>query len=152
MRSVADALAPHCSSMNVPEAPFVLHLPNVMHLATDVAGVARPTTSPRSRSPPRCTRPPRSAARRPTWPTRLIAELEAHGPRPLRRAGRVDGRAPATASGASRCAAAPSTRTTRARLRLFAGCGIVAGSEPEAELAESDAKFVPMRDALTVGD
>ena len=39
VRSVADALDPHCSSMNVPEAPFVLHLPNVMHLATDVAGV-----------------------------------------------------------------------------------------------------------------
>ena len=39
VRSVADALEPHCSSMNVPEAPFVLHLPNVMHLASDVAGV-----------------------------------------------------------------------------------------------------------------
>ncbi|WP_238999546.1 isochorismate synthase, partial [Segeticoccus rhizosphaerae] len=39
VRSVADALRPHCSSMNVPESPFVLHLPNVMHLATDVAGV-----------------------------------------------------------------------------------------------------------------
>ena len=39
VRSVADALEPHCSSINVPEAPFVLHLPNVMHLATDVAGV-----------------------------------------------------------------------------------------------------------------
>ena len=38
MRSVADALAPHCTSMNVPESPFVLHLPNVMHLATDVTG------------------------------------------------------------------------------------------------------------------
>ena len=25
--------------MNVPESPFVLHLPNVMHLATDVTGV-----------------------------------------------------------------------------------------------------------------
>ena len=36
VRSVADSLAPYCSSMNVPEAPFVLHLPNVMHLATDV--------------------------------------------------------------------------------------------------------------------
>jgi menaquinone-specific isochorismate synthase len=36
-----------------------------------------------------------------------------------------------------------------ARLRLFAGCGIVAGSDPEAELAESVAKLVPMRDALT---
>ncbi|MFM6850521.1 MAG: isochorismate synthase MenF, partial [Terrabacter sp.] len=40
VRSVAEALAPHCSSMNVPEAPFVLHLPNVMHLATDVAAVS----------------------------------------------------------------------------------------------------------------
>jgi menaquinone-specific isochorismate synthase len=35
------------------------------------------------------------------------------------------------------------------RMRLFAGCGIVAGSDPEAELAESAAKLVPMRDALT---
>ncbi|MGN6161330.1 MAG: isochorismate synthase, partial [Marmoricola sp.] len=43
VRSVADALAPYCSSMNVPESPFVLHLPNVMHLATDVAGVAHDT-------------------------------------------------------------------------------------------------------------
>ena len=39
VRSVAESLAPYCSSMNVPEVPFVLHLPNVMHLATDVAGV-----------------------------------------------------------------------------------------------------------------
>src|SRR5699024_4700922 len=39
VRSVADALASHCKSMNVPESPFVLHLPNVMHLATDVTGV-----------------------------------------------------------------------------------------------------------------
>ena len=45
VRSVADALAPHCSSMNVPEAPFVLHLSNVMHLATDVAGVLTDATS-----------------------------------------------------------------------------------------------------------
>ena len=35
------------------------------------------------------------------------------------------------------------------RARLFAGCGIVAGSDPAAELGESDAKLVPMRDALT---
>jgi menaquinone-specific isochorismate synthase len=34
------------------------------------------------------------------------------------------------------------------RVRLFAGCGIVAGSDPEAEMAESQAKFVPVRDAL----
>ena len=51
VRSVADALAPHCSSMNVPEAPFVLHLPNVMHLATDVAGVAHDAADPAATSP-----------------------------------------------------------------------------------------------------
>jgi menaquinone-specific isochorismate synthase len=33
-------------------------------------------------------------------------------------------------------------------LRLFAGCGIVAASDPAAELAESQAKLVPMHDAL----
>ena len=33
-------------------------------------------------------------------------------------------------------------------MRLFAGCGIVAGSQPLHELAESNAKLVPMRDAL----
>jgi menaquinone-specific isochorismate synthase len=34
-------------------------------------------------------------------------------------------------------------------VRLFAGCGIVADSDPEAELAEAQAKFVPVRDSLT---
>ena len=32
--------------------------------------------------------------------------------------------------------------------RLFAGCGIVAGSDPVAELAEAQVKFRPMRGAL----
>jgi menaquinone-specific isochorismate synthase len=32
--------------------------------------------------------------------------------------------------------------------RLFAGCGIVSGSDPEAELAETQAKFRPVQSAL----
>ena len=32
--------------------------------------------------------------------------------------------------------------------RLIAGCGIVAGSDPAAELAEAQSKFWPMRYAL----
>jgi menaquinone-specific isochorismate synthase len=36
-------------------------------------------------------------------------------------------------------------------VRLFAGCGIVGDSDPAAELAESQAKFVPVRDALASG-
>jgi menaquinone-specific isochorismate synthase len=37
----------------------------------------------------------------------------------------------------------------RRSIRLFAGCGIVAGSSAEQELAESQAKLLPMRSALT---
>jgi menaquinone-specific isochorismate synthase len=33
-------------------------------------------------------------------------------------------------------------------IRIFAGCGIVSGSNPEKELKESNAKFAPMRGAL----
>jgi menaquinone-specific isochorismate synthase len=36
-------------------------------------------------------------------------------------------------------------------VRLYAGCGIVGDSDPEAELAEAQAKFVPVRDALASG-
>ena len=46
VRSVGDVLAPLCSSTNVPESPFVLHLANVMHLATDVTGVLIDSASP----------------------------------------------------------------------------------------------------------
>src|SRR6202035_1465892 len=34
------------------------------------------------------------------------------------------------------------------RARLFAGCGIVAGSDPAAALAEAQTKFRPMQSAL----
>ena len=63
VRSVADALEPFCSSTNVTDVPFVLHLPNVLHLATDVAG--RLTNGASSLRWPRpCTpRPPAWACR-----------------------------------------------------------------------------------------
>src|SRR3546814_17324653 len=64
VRSVAEALEPHCSSMNVPEAPFVLHLPNVMHLATAVAGVVQHAAGVSSLHLAAAL-PPSAAARRP---------------------------------------------------------------------------------------
>ena len=147
VRSVADALAPHCSSMNVPEAPFVLHLSNVMHLATDVAGVLADDVS--SLALAAALHPsaavcgtPREAA------DEVIAELE-HMDRG-RYAGPV-GWIDAAGDGewgiALRCGLVD--RDEPSRMRLFAGCGIVAGSDPAGELAESSAKLVPMRDALT---
>jgi menaquinone-specific isochorismate synthase len=40
------------------------------------------------------------------------------------------------------------SETDPRQIRIFAGCGIVAGSDPAAELAESNAKLIPMRDSL----
>jgi menaquinone-specific isochorismate synthase len=150
VRSVADALAPHCSSMNVPEAPFVLHLSNVMHLATDVAGVL--TDDVTSLALAASLHPSAAVCGTPTEVAdAAITDLE-HMDR-ARYAGPVgwmDGAGDGEWGIALRCGAFDADDPRR--MRLFAGCGIVAGSEPEAELAESDAKFVPMRDALTLGD
>jgi menaquinone-specific isochorismate synthase len=146
VRSVADALKPHCKSMNVPETPFVLHLPNVMHLASDVAGVAANGASALGLAA--ALHPSAAVCGTPTDVARdLINEIE--GMSRGRYAGPV-GWLDASGDGewgiALRCGQADPRDP--ARMRLFAGCGIVAGSDPEAELAESNAKLVPMRDAL----
>ena len=146
VRSVADALAPHCKSMNVPETPFVLHLPNVMHLASDVAGVAANGASALGLAA--ALHPSAAVCGTPTDVARdLISEIE--GMSRGRYAGPV-GWMDAGGDGewgiALRCGQSDPEDPTR--MRLFAGCGIVAGSDPAAELAESTAKLVPMRDAL----
>jgi menaquinone-specific isochorismate synthase len=41
-----------------------------------------------------------------------------------------------------------SGQVTGSEIRIFAGCGIVAGSDPAVELAESNAKFSAMKSAL----
>ena len=146
VRSVAEALAPHCTSMNVPETPFVLHLPNVMHLATDVTGVIdgdAPTTTALGLAS--ALHPSAAVGGTPTeQAVALIAEIE--GMERGRYAGPV-GWIDAAGDGewgiALRCG-----EVDGSRVRLFAGCGIVADSDPEAELAESQAKLVPVRDAL----
>jgi menaquinone-specific isochorismate synthase len=147
VRSVADALAPYCSSMNVPEAPFVLHLPNVMHLATDVAGVIHEGSGDAATSLDLAAalHPSAAVGGTPTAvATGLIAEIE--GMERGRYAGPV-GWMDASGDGEWGIALR-SAEVAGPRVRLFAGCGIVADSDPEAELAEAQAKFVPVRDAL----
>jgi menaquinone-specific isochorismate synthase len=144
--SVAESLAPHCSSLNLPESPFVLHLPNVMHLATDIAGVVSDGSS--SLQLAAALHPSAAVCGTPTDIARQVI-LDLEDMDRGRYAGPV-GWIDATGDGewgiALRCAEIDPS--DGARLRLFAGCGIVAGSEPAAELAECDAKLVPMRDAL----
>jgi menaquinone-specific isochorismate synthase len=145
VRSVADALAPYCSSMTVPESPFVLHLPNVMHLATDVAGVAHDSGA-NVLDLAAALHPSAAVGGTPTkLAVEMIAEIE--GMDRGRYAGPVgwmDARGDGEFAIALR-----SAEITGNRVRLFAGCGIVADSDPEAELAETQAKFVPVRDALS---
>ncbi|GAB3159765.1 hypothetical protein GCM10027059_06460 [Myceligenerans halotolerans] len=206
-RSVAAALAPFCSSMDVPEVPFVLHLPNVMHLATDVTAVLGLPAGSRDGHPAgsRGEHPAGSHDERPvgSYGERPAGWHDEHGARPgpwdPEAGGAADPGAPRPPSSLSLAAALhPSaavcgTPTVAARslireiegmdraryagpvgwvgadgdgewgialrsaeisernprhVRLFAGCGIVAASDPVAELAESDAKLEPMRYAL----
>jgi menaquinone-specific isochorismate synthase len=146
VRSVADALAPHCDTVDVPDEPFVLHLANVMHLATDVRATVADGAS--SLALVASLHPSAAVCGTPTAAaTAVIRELE--GLDRGRYAGPV-GWTGADGDGewgiALRCAEVDPDDPRR--LRLFAGCGIVAGSLPEQELAESAAKLVPVRDAL----
>ena len=145
VRSVADALEPHCSSMNVPETPFVLHLPNVMHLASDVAGVVHDAATVTSLQLAEALHPSAAVGGTPTpVATALIGRIE--GMDRGRYAGPV-GWMDESGDGEWGIALR-SASLDGPTVRLFAGCGIVADSVPEAELAESQAKFVPVRDAL----
>jgi len=148
--SLSEALAPFCSSTNVPETPFVLHLPNVLHLATDVTGVlsADAGPPPTSLALAAALHPTAAVAGTPTAAAcDLIAELESMD------RGRYAG--PVGWIGADGDGEwALALRTGRVdpddprHLRLFAGCGIVAASDPRAELAETEVKLTAMRHAL----
>lgn len=144
VRSVADSLADHTSSINVPDSPFVLHLNNVMHLATDVAGVVDDDST--SLALAASLHPSAAVCGTPTPDAdRVIAELEQMdrgryaGP-----VGWMDASGDGEWGIALRCGSYDSATS----LRLYAGCGIVAGSRAEDEVAESVAKLLPMRTAL----
>lgn len=146
VESVAAALATHCTDLNVPERPFILRLANVQHLATDVTGElvdAAPALALAASLHPTaavCGTPTERA-------THVIKELEGMD------RGRYSapvGWLAANGNGefgiALRCALVETD--DRKTLRLFAGCGIVAGSTGESEVAESQAKFAAMKSAL----
>jgi menaquinone-specific isochorismate synthase len=144
--SIRDALRPLCDTLDVEARPALLKLPNLQHLGTHVYGTLADTGTPKSAlALAAAVHPPAAVCGTPTGAALdLIRELEQMDRE--RYAGPV-GWMDADGNGewgiALRCAQL-SGRTAR----LFAGCGIVAGSDPAAELAETLVKFQPMRDAL----
>ncbi len=154
VRSVADALAPFCSSANVPDVPFVLSLPNVLHLASDVTGVLATTDGrhPSSLELAAALHPTAAVCGTPTAAAMdLVRELE--GMDRGRYAGPV-GWIGADGDGEWGIAlrSGQLDPDDPHRMRLFAGCGVVAASDPASELAESEAKLEPMRHALAGGE
>jgi menaquinone-specific isochorismate synthase len=147
--SLVRALEPFCATLDAPAEPDLLTLANVRHLASDVTGTQRRTGShgragllalvgavhPTAAV---CGTPTPDAAA-------VIAELE--GMDRGRYAGPVgwlDARGDGEFGLALRCAELVGDDSAR----LFAGCGIVAGSDPAAELAETQSKFAAFQAAL----
>lgn len=144
--SVAEALEPFCSGMNVPDAPYVLELPNVLHLATDITGVALPGAT--SLAMAAALHPSAAVCGTPTAVARrLIARIE--GMDRGRYAGPV-GWIDTEGNGewAIALRGGQLNPDDPREIRLFAGGGIMADSDPVAELAETRAKLVPMRMAV----
>jgi menaquinone-specific isochorismate synthase len=156
--AVADvraALAPLCDRLDIDEQPWLLRLANLQHLATGVTGrlAGSPQAAPGAALSEHASALALAAALHPTAAVcgtpagaamELIRELEGMdrgryaGP-----VGWVDARGNGEWGIALRCAELDGRRA-----RLFAGCGIVADSDPVAELAETQVKFRPMQDAL----
>ena len=143
---VHDTLLPHCSYLDWQPEPEVIAVANVQHLGTSIEGrLSAPLASVidlvHLLSPtPALGGHPREAA------LRLISENEGiDRGRYGGGVGWVDASGNGTWAVAIRCAQLSSDRRTA---RLFAGGGIVADSEPNAELAETQAKFQAMLAAI----
>jgi menaquinone-specific isochorismate synthase len=144
VESLADALRPYCSSLTLPEGPSVLQLRNVLHLASEVVGRLDTRSTPLL-ALAGAVHPTAAVGGTPTpSAVRLIGELEAMdrgryaGP-----VGWVDAAGDGELGIALRCA-----QVEGRAARLFAGCGLVADSDPDEEVAEATAKLIPIRDAL----
>jgi len=148
--AVADvraALQPLCADLRIDDQPSLLRLANVQHLATQVHGrlAAGEAASHSALALAAAQHPTAAVCGTPAEKAMdVIRELESMdrgryaGP-----VGWVDAKGNGEWGIALRCGL-----VSRRNVRLFAGCGIVAGSDPQAEVAEAQAKFWPMRYAL----
>ncbi len=143
VNSLVDALAPFCEHVDADATPFSLALPNLWHLASDVHGVLKQNASVLDLAA--ALHPTAAVAGTPTKNAlQAIAQIEQ-----LDR-GRYAG--PIGWIGADGdgewAIALRGAQLENETIRAFAGCGIVAGSQAEAELEETELKFRPIREAL----
>ncbi|WGD37129.1 isochorismate synthase [Lysinibacter sp. HNR] len=144
--SVLETLKPYVSQVSANDHPFLLKLPNLWHLATDVNARLIDTTT--SLDLVSAVHPTAAVAGTPTpLALQLIEELENFD------RGRYAG-ATGWLDSMGNCQWAVTLRCAQIcgdTITAYAGSGIVAGSEPEDELAETQIKFTPIVDSLTRG-
>ena len=147
VQSVLASLRPHTRALAASEQPFLLKLPNLFHLATDVEGELADGGSALDLIG--ALHPTAAVAGTPTAEAiAAIRELEPFdrgryaGP-----VGWVDSAGNGEWAIALRCAQfSPGAHDIA--VTAYAGAGIVAGSDPESELLETRVKFRPLVDAL----
>ena len=144
VKSVADVLARATVDLDVPSAPVPLELANLTHLSTDITG-RLDDRAPTALELAARLHPTAAVGGSPTDVARqVIRELE-----PMRRGryaapvGWMDSRGDGEFAIALRCA-----QVQGRSVRLIAGCGILADSDPEIEAREAQIKMIPIRDAL----
>ncbi len=144
VQSVLQSLRPHARAVTASELPFTLKLPNLWHLATDVAIELGEQSS--ALDLVAALHPTAAVAGSPTADAlALIAALEPFDRgRYAAPVGWIDQDGDGEWIIALRCA----TVDADGLLTAHAGAGIVADSDPEAELAETRMKFRPIADAL----
>lgn len=146
IEAIADQLAPYCHQLQIPKQPSLIKTKTLWHLATPIHGLLKTADTHVLElvellhpTPAVCGQPPQLARD-------LISSLE-----PFQRnlftgaMGWSDAQGNGVWSVTIRCA-----RVMNDLIRLYAGAGIVAASKPEAELAETAAKFRTMLDALGI--
>lgn len=143
--SVQSALAEVCTDIALRGDTELLRLPNVWHLSSELTGRLRPGAGVLDAVA--ALHPTAAVAGTPTASAlRLIAALEdADRGRFAGAVGWIDAAGDGEWALAIRCAEFAPTGEVRA----WAGCGIVAGSDPAREWTETELKLRPMRDALS---
>jgi len=141
---IADNLSPLCRTLDVPSEPSIIKTDSMMHLSTCLRGTLQdPETCALSLAlalhptPAICGAPVKEAMS-------AIHDIEPFSRRYYTgMVGWMDAQGDGEWAIAIRCGEAKGSR-----LQLYAGAGIVAGSSPEKELAETKAKFRTMLKAL----
>ena len=148
IQAVTEALRPFCKELRVPSEPSLINTPTLWHLSTQIEGVLEDSATSSLEL---------ALAMHPTpavcgYPTdkALAAIQDIEGYDRGLFTGMV-GWCDSTGDGewvvTIRCAEVEANR-----VRLYAGAGVVAGSSPEKELAETGAKFNTMLNALGISE